>query len=396
MAAITTGLVVAGAGIYSANKQSNAAKDAAKIQAQGVQNAQEQTRLATEQALPLINQGFTQARDAVSSGANQAQQNLLSGNQSAIQSLGGGYDQAINTLGSGYDTAKNDLTSGYGVADQMISGAYGQAQSTLQPSSQQGAGASQLQAALSGSLGPEAQATAFQNYKDSPGQDFLAKQQEQSLLRNQAALGGGLSASPRVMAALQEQAFGRAQTDFDNQFNRLGSIANRGDAATQSIAQLQAGLGDSRSGIQQQLAQLLSGISTAKGTGMAGLQTSKGSGVAGLQTEGSTNLANLNTSTAAQLAQLLSGQGTTSANTLIGQGSEQAQLAQNLGQAQSGAAVYNSQNAPALLQGLQQGLGAYTALGGNFGGLLSGKTPPPTSPQLNPQYSGWNIGKTQY
>lgn len=362
----------AGAGLYGAKKQADAAKSASKTQAQGVANAQEASRLAAERALPLIEQGFSQSRGAITTGADQARQNLLSGNQAAIGSLG-----------QGYDAARGDLTSGYNQAGQTLDAAYNEATGVFEPTAQQGAVASQLQAALSGALGPEAQATALQNYQQSPGQEFLAGQQEKALLRNATALGGGLSASPRVMSALQEQAFGRAQTDFDNQFNRLGSIAGRGDVANQSIANLRAGLGESRSGIQQQLAQLLSGLSTGKGAGIAGLQT-----------EGSANLANLNTSTAAQLAQALQAQGTTSANTLIGQGSEQAQLAQNLGQAQSGAAMYNAQNAPPIIQGIQQGIGAYTGMGGNFGGLLSGgQTGNNQSGYTGNAYKNWLAGQ---
>lgn len=372
MAAITTGVVAAGAAIYGANKNAKAAKEAANTQARGVANAQEASRLASQQALPLIQQGFSQSRDAITSGADLARQNLLAGNQAAIGSLG-----------QGFDAARGDLTSGYNQAGQTLDAAYNEATGVFEPTAQQGAGASQLQAALSGALGPEAQATALQNYQQSPGQDFLAKQQEQSLLRNQAALGGGLSASPRVMSALQEQAFGRAQTDFDNQFNRLGAIAGRGDVANQSIANLRAGLGESRAGIQQQLAQLLSGLSTGRG-----------SGIAGLQSEGSANLANLNTSTAAQLAQALQAQGTTSGNVLIGQGSEQAQLAQNLGQAQSGAALYAANNPNPLLQGIQQGIGAYTGMGGNFGSLLAGgQTGNTRSGYTGNAYQNWLAGQ---
>lgn len=371
MAAITTGVVVAGATAYGAKKQSDAAKSASKTQAQGVRDAQEASRLATERALPLIEQGFTQSRDAITSGADQARQNLLAGNQAAI-----GY------LGQGFDAARGDLTSGYNQAGQTLDAAYNEATGVFEPTAQQGAGAAQLQAALSGALGPEAEAAALKNYQQSPGQSFLANQQEQALLRNQAALGGGLSASPRVMSALQEQAFGRAQTDFDNQFNRLGTIASRGDVANQSIANLRAGLGESRSGIQQQLAQLLSGLST-----------SRGSGIAGLQSEGSANLANLNTSTAAQLAQALQAQGTTSGNVLIGQGSEQAQLAQNLGQAKSGAALYAAQNAPPIVQGIQQGIGAYTGMGGGFGNLLSGGGGASRSGYTGDAYQNWLAGQ---
>lgn len=355
MAAITSAAIVAGGTVYGARQQSKAADKASQRQAEGVANAQEASRLASDRALPLIQQGFTDSIGAINSGDALAQQNLLSGQNSAIDSLN-----------SGYGAARGDLQSGYGQADNLLTQGYNQAQSTLQPTANQGNQSSALQAALSGAMGPEAQAQAYANYQDSPGQAFLQQKQEQSLLRNEAALGGGLSAGGRVTSALQEQAAGRAMTDFDANFNRLGQISSRGDQANQSIANLQAGLGASRSGIQQQLAQLL-----------AGLSASQGQGVAGLQSEGSVNMANLNQSTAAQIANALQNQGTAAGNAIIGQGSQQAQLAQNLGVAQSGGALHRANNPDPWSAGISAGLGAYTGMGGGFSGFGS---PPPSNP----------------
>jgi len=342
--------VLGGAAAYTANQQAKAAKEAGNTQARGIAKAQEASRLASEAAVPKIEQGFTQSIDAIKSGDTLAQQNLLSGQNSAIDSLTGGYN-----------TARGDINAGFGNADQILTQGYNQAQSTLQPTAAQGSSASALQAAISGAMGRDAQAKAMAEYQDSPGQAFIRKQQEQSLLRNEAALGGGLSPSGRVMSALQEQAAGRAMTDFDANFNRLSQISSRGDQANNAIANLQAGLGSSRSGIQQQLAKLL-----------AGLSTSQGAGVAGLQSEGSTNMANLNQATASQIAQALQNQGVTTGNAIIGQGSEQAQLAQNYGVAKSGGALHRANNASPFSAGLSAGLGAYTGMGGNFGSLLSG------------------------
>ena len=330
------GLTTLAVGAYSANKQAKSAKSAANKQAKGVENAQAIQQQATQQALPLIQQGFGQARDAITSGANQAQQNLLGGQQQQFDTLNAGYDQVGQTLESAYNKASG----------------------VFEPVASQGAGASQMQAALSGALGSAAQQQAFNNYNDSPGQKYLQAQQEQAILRNESALGGGVSSNGRVLSALQEQAAGNAAQNYNNNFSQLGQIASRGDSANQNIAQLQQGLGQSKSAIQQQLANLLSG----------------------LQGNTASNLANLNTSTAGQLAQSFQGQGTTQANTLLGAGSEQAQLAQNLGQVKSGSDIYNSQNASPLLQGLQAGIGAYGAGAqfGNFGGaanLLSGFAP---------------------
>lgn len=326
MALATAAVVTTAAGVYSANKQAKAAKSAANKQAKGVENAQQLTLEAQNRALPLIQQGFSDSRNAITNGANQAQANLLAGQDQASNILQGGYNQAGNTL----DTYYNQATGQY------------------EPMAAQGAGASQQQAALSGALGPQAQQAAFANYTDSPGQKYMRDQQEQALLRNENALGGGLSASGRVLSALQEQAAGNAAQNYNTNFSQLGQVADRGAQATNAIANLRTGLGQSKAGIQQQLASMLSGM----------------------RSNTSSNLANLNTSTAGQLAQSLQGQGVTQGNVLIGSGSDQAQLAQNLGQAKSGSDIYNAQNVSPLLQGLQSGIGAYGAMGGSS--LLSG------------------------
>jgi hypothetical protein len=170
-------------------------------------------------------------------------------------------------------------------------------------------------------------------------------------------------------------------TDFDANFNRLNQISSRGDQANQSIANLQAGLGASRSGIQQQLASLLSG-----------LYSSQGQNVAGLQTESSANLANLNQSTAAQIAAAMQNQGTAQGNVLIGQGADQAQLAQNLGVAQSGGALHRANNQDPWAAALSGGVGAYAANGGfqpnNTGG--AGAT---QSGYTGSAYQNWLAGQ---
>lgn len=310
MAAITTAAVVGGAAAgYSARQQRKAAERASETQAQGIEQARTDTQQATDRALPLIQQGF-----------EDAQQSVTQGGQDARASLLGGLDPTLQELTTGYN----------------------QAQETLSPTAQQGAGASQLQAALSGALGPQEQQQAYQNFQSSPGTEFLAGQQEQSLLRNQAALGGGLGQSGRVMEALQEQAFGRAQTDFGNQFNRLGQIASRGDQASANIANLQASLGSARSGIRGSLAQALAGMDMDE---------------------------------ASQLAQLQSNQGTTAGNVVIGQGSQQAQLSQNRGAALAGSDVFRSQQTPPVVQALQGGLSAFGAAGGQMPGMGGGGSP---------------------
>jgi len=94
------------------------------------------------------------------------------------------------------------------------------------------------QEALTGLQGEAAQQQAYSAFAQTPGQQFLRDQQERALLRNASAIGG--LGGGNIRTALQQQAFGRAQTDIANQFNRLASISGTGQTATQNVGQLGA------------------------------------------------------------------------------------------------------------------------------------------------------------
>ncbi len=108
----------------------------------------------------------------------------------------------------------------------------------LNPWTQQGQQANQSQAALSGALGQQAQQQAYAAFQSSPGQQWLQEQAERGLLRNSAAIGG--LGGGNVRQALQAQAMGLAQQDFQNNYARLGNVADRGMQG----AQLQTSLYD--------------------------------------------------------------------------------------------------------------------------------------------------------
>lgn len=109
-------------------------------------------------------------------------------------------------------------------------------QEQFEPFREAGVTALGQQQALLGLGTPEEQQAAFGAFADTPGQQFLRNQQERALLRNASSIGG--LGGGNVRTALQEQAFGRAQTDFGNQFNRLAGISGTGQTATQQLGQL--------------------------------------------------------------------------------------------------------------------------------------------------------------
>ncbi len=132
------------------------------------------------------------------------------------------------------------------------------------------------QRALLGLGSPEEQEASMARFTESPGQQFMRNQQERSLLRNTAAIGG--LGGGNVRTALQEQAFGRAQTDFSNQFNRLGALRAGGQAATAESGRLGAGMAGN-------IANLQASQGAARASGILGQQQARGqmlSGLAGL------------------------------------------------------------------------------------------------------------------
>jgi hypothetical protein len=116
-----------------------------------------------------------------------------------------------------------------------------QAESTLSPYTSVGGKSNDLQAALSGALGPAAQKQAFDNYNQSPEMAYALSQAEKGITRNSAATGGLKGGN--VLDALQRNAIGMAQQDYGNAFNRLGSLSDRGLTSSNLLGGLQANAG---------------------------------------------------------------------------------------------------------------------------------------------------------
>lgn len=233
------------------------------------------------------------------------------------QPFGGGIPQ------TGVIGAESVIRQGTREALGVLGGGIGQAREDISAGGQ----GIENQAALAGLRGPEAQAAAFQNFQQSPGQQFLQEQAERATTR-QAAATGGLGGG-NVLRELQRQAIGLAQQDFSNQFQRgqqvLGSQqlqgSNLANLASQQ-GQLGAGLisgatgqlGGQRFAAGQQLAQAATGTAA----NLANLQQQLGQGISGITGQGLTNLANLLSGTGQASAQQLNQLSTTLANLGVG------------------------------------------------------------------------------
>lgn len=271
----------------------------------------------------------------------------LSGSEQSIQQ---GLTGQLGLLAQGIGGAQGEIDLATQQARGDITQGFNQATSAINPFVQGGAQASQLQQAQAGVLGPEAQAQFFQNFQQSPAQQFALEQARLASLKSAGAtqsLGGG-----NIQRELQRQAIGFSQQNEQQNFQNLGQLAGAG----QQAAGFQAGLfgqqGQNLANITQQSGANLSSLAlqggvlpaqavgnaagqlsqgrfitgqqiaqAAGGTaaGQANLQNQLGAGLASQFGQGNTNLANLTSGTGAQSAQLQQNLATILAN--IGTGS---------------------------------------------------------------------------
>ena len=133
------------------------------------------------------------------SGNNQAQRGISAG----IGELQLGQEQQLEAIQSGIGAGVGALNAGQGQGLAAIQSAIQQGVDPFQSFLGAGQDAQGVQAALSGALGAEAQAQAFANFQDSPGQAFLQERGERAVTRNASATGG--LGGGRVLQELQRK-----------------------------------------------------------------------------------------------------------------------------------------------------------------------------------------------
>jgi hypothetical protein len=255
------------------------------------------------------------------------------------QALRQGLQGQLGAINQGVGGATNALATGYGIARDDLNQGYGQAAGVMNPFVTGGAEASQLQAAQSGALGPEAQAQAYQNYQQSPGQQWALDQGRQQLLAGASATGGVGGGNAR--RALMDYGVGRAQQNFQQDFNNLGQVGASGQAAAGTQANIYgqqgANLANTAMSTGQNMANLglQGGMASAGAIGSTGNNLAQGRFATGqqiAQAAGNTaaNMSNLQNQQGQQLAGVF-GQGSTNlANTVSGAGQGSSQMQQQL------------------------------------------------------------------
>lgn len=268
-----------------------------------------------------------------------------------------GYAGATQAIQQATGAGLQDITQAERLSLQDIAMGKAESLAGYQPYAEAGTGAVEREAALSGALGPEAQQQAIDAYIESPGQQYLREQQEQALLRNQAAIGG--LGGGRVRTALQEQAFGIAATQQQQHLENLRSLATRGQevagaqagistTAAQNLAAIRAGAAQQRVDLSQLSATQLAQLAQETGLSIAQLRQAIGTqGAQNIQTLGG-QLSSLQGATLADIAALRE----RGATTQLQSETNLAQFLANLGvEAGSTAAQYEAQRGSALAAG---------------------------------------------
>lgn len=165
--------------------------------------------------------------------------------------------------GKAQERAAQVAAGGYEEGARLIAEQQARTEESLRPfvTGEGGPASFQKQQALSGALGPEAQQAAYDEYVESPGVAFLRERGMRGIEQNAAAAGGLYSGN--TMKALSEFNQGLALQDFNNYYNRLGSLTG----VSLNAVQAQAGVGGQAASGQ---AQFQSAAGSELGAGILG------------------------------------------------------------------------------------------------------------------------------
>jgi len=324
------------------------------------QNQQVQAGMGQNQKMP--NQALPQTGLI---GSEQAMTTGLSGAMSALgRSAGAG--------GYGYGGGGG---GGYQSASQMAVDA-----NPTQGYQQGGEQAQQMNAALTGALGADAQAQAYSQFQDSPGQAYLREQAERGLTRNSAAIGG--LGGGNVRKELQQQAVGLAAQDFQNQFDRRGTVADRGMAAANTEAEILMGQDRNQTSLDQSnISANTNRYNTNVNSGLqrdlaaAGYQFDSGNNVAAGRTNAGNNIASNVAQSTSNLANFINQQGTNVGNIYANAGGQQGASFTNFADNAAnvrGNASGNFMGVSGIPQNNQNNFGNYGSMLSGIGGALQG------------------------
>ena len=229
---------------------------------------------------------------------------IPTGLRGSEMALKGGAAGAIAMLDEINRASREDLTTGYGTGAEQLEAAYGRASEYLDPYSQAGLNALQVEQALSGALGQE----AFQQaYQESPYIQFLREQGMRENLAGAAATGG--LGGGNVQKELVRFGQGLASKGVQDQLANLANISNIGRQASAGLADIQTGLGTEQVRGSRALADALSGMNVTTGLPAAQQIGTLGINLATGRTQAGRDLADQYKQASTALSGIYSGQG---------------------------------------------------------------------------------------
>lgn len=203
---------------------------------------------------------FRNWMDAASGGLEEDQAGiekaLTQSNIAATIGLQGGEESALRTL--------EDYT-GEGVG-------------ALNPYAQAGVSAQQRAAALSGALGPEAEAQARASESESPYQQYLRDQAQKEILQNASATGGLGGAN--VLTALQDRSMALSGQFEQERMANLMALGEQGLGAAGQQAGLYGQAGQTGAGVNERTAAQLSANQMAMGQSLSQSRANLSTGIA--------------------------------------------------------------------------------------------------------------------
>jgi hypothetical protein len=276
----------------------------------------------------------------------------LTGSELALQNAYGGTIQGLQGGLTGSESALQGGLAGY---EKALQGGLAGAQAQLNPYATQGGQAFNLQSALTGALGNQAQSQAFQNYQESPGQAWLRQQGERSRI-NQAAATGGTQGG-NILKELTRFGTGLAAQDFGNQINRLGTLSGMGANASGQMSNNFMSTGQNIASGRNQFGQNLASGRTQFGRDLGSATTQLGQNLAQGRTNYGQQMAGNIGATTSALSQLQQQQGAGLANIYGSAGGNLSQLLAGSGQTQG----QSLQNLAAMLANISTGQGSQVA-----------------------------------
>lgn len=250
----------------------------------------------------------------------------LIGSEEALQ---GALTGGLNVLQQGNQQGRDDLINAGTGANARLNGFY-----------DPGVRSNDYQAALSGALGEDAQRQAMDSYQSSPGFQYMLDESERAIRRNAAATGG--LGGGNVQRALQENAIGLAAQDFDNNFNRLSTVSDRGLNAGTTMSGNTIATGNSLANLTANNANAAANMIAGTGDATAAGRTRAGEMLAGNVDSTTNNLSGLTYQTGQDIADVIRANSGQLASLLAGSGRDSqaatAQLATILANLSSGSA----------------------------------------------------------